>query len=148
MKQMEHPKKLFCSAVALIFFVLSGADYANAWVGGDNLAPTITQPVKVTPSVVTGITTKLSVLADDDRGERGLTYAWSVTSWPSYAMPPTFSVNGTNAAKNTTATFRRNGNYTICVTARDQAGLSVSSCTTVTVKSTRPYMMYPYPIPA
>ena len=54
---------------------------------------------------VTGTTTVLSVLGADDGGESNLTYTWSVTSKPSGASNPTFSLNGINAAKSTTNTI-------------------------------------------
>jgi Ca2+-binding RTX toxin-like protein len=44
-----------------------------------------------------------------------------------------FSVNGTNAAKNTTATFSAAGNYTFLVTITDSAGLKATSSVMVTV---------------
>jgi subtilase family serine protease len=99
-----------------------------------NQAPTVATPAGATPSPVTGTTTNLSVLGADDAGESNLTYTWSVSSAPSGAPVPTFSVNGTNAAKNTTATFYAAGNYTFNVTITDSGGLTVTSSTTVTVQ--------------
>lgn len=92
MRHMENPKKLFCITAALIVFVLSGVDSPNAGEEGGKMPPTITQPAQATPSLVTGTTAALSALAHDDRGERGLTYTWSVTSKPVYAMPPVTTV--------------------------------------------------------
>src|SRR4029077_12402533 len=76
-------------------------------------------------------TTDLSVLGADDGGEANLTYTWAVTAGPSGA---TFSANGTNAAKNSTATFTQAGTYTFQVTVTDQDGVTVTSQVTVAVQ--------------
>ena len=47
----------------------------------------------------------LSAWGADDGGEPALDYLWSVAAKPAGAADPTFSGNGTNATKNTTATF-------------------------------------------
>ena len=47
-----------------------------------------------------------------------------------------FSVNDTNAAKNTTATFSKAGSYVFVVTITDAGGLSVTTPVSVTVKQT------------
>src|SRR5207245_4971161 len=80
---------------------------------------------------VTGTTTNLSVRATDDGGAANLTYTW--TSAPA---TPAFSVNGTNGAQNSTATFYAAGNYTFQVTVRDAGGLTATSSVTVTVAQT------------
>jgi hypothetical protein len=79
-------------------------------------------------------TTQLSVLAGDDNGEAALTYTWSTTGNPPASV--SFSVNGTNAAKATTATFAKAGTYTLQVAAKDQRNQSVTSPVTVTVSQT------------
>ena len=90
-----------------------------------------------TPNPVTGTTTVLSALgADVDTGEASLTYTWTATTVPSGATAPTFSVNGTNAAKSTTATFSKAGSYTFQVTITDPGSLSVTSSVDVTVNQT------------
>jgi hypothetical protein len=99
--------------------------------------PTVATPASATPNPVTGTTTNLSVLGADDGGEASLTYTWGVTSEPAGATNPTYSANGTNAAKNTTATFYRAGNYTFQVTITDAAGLTTTSSVTVTVNQTQ-----------
>src|SRR5262249_54803868 len=48
----------------------------------------------------------------------------------------TFSANGTNAAKNTVATFTRAGSYGLQVTVTDQSNLTVTSSVNVTVNQT------------
>ena len=92
-----------------------------------NNAPTIATPASATPNPVTGTTTALSVLGNDDGGEANLTYTWAVTSKPASAADPTYNVNGTNAAKSTTATFYRAGSYTFQVTISDGANTTTSS---------------------
>ncbi|NLE37593.1 MAG: DUF1349 domain-containing protein, partial [Pirellulaceae bacterium] len=101
-----------------------------------NVAPTVATPAAVTSEPVTGATASLSVLGADDHGEPNLTYTWTATSLPSGASQPTYSVNRTNAAKNTTATFNRAGVYTLRVTITDTSGLATTSTVAVTVDAT------------
>src|SRR5262249_46500682 len=89
-------------------------------------------PASATPSPVTGTTTSLHVLGADDGGASSLTYAWA-SSGPAGV---TFSANGTNAARDVTATFSRAGTYTFVVTITDAGGLSVTSTVTVPVAQT------------
>ena len=95
--------------------------------------PTVATAASATPSTVAGNTTQLAVLGADDAGEANLTYTWLMTSGPAAV---TFSANGTNAAKNTTATFTKAGSYVFLVTIRDAGGLSTTSSVTVTVNQT------------
>ena len=78
--------------------------------------PTIATPAAA--SLASDRTFNLSVLADDDGGEAGLTYTWSALTAPSNAVI-TFSQNGTNAAKNAAVTLSRLGDYTLQVSASD-----------------------------
>jgi hypothetical protein len=96
-----------------------------------NAAPTVAVPAAASPSTVTGSSTILSVLGADDGGESNLTYAWSQTN--SAGAPVSFSVNGTNAAKNSVATFSQSGTYFFNVTITDAQGSSVTTSTQVTV---------------
>jgi hypothetical protein len=96
-------------------------------------APTVATPAYATPSPVTGTTTGLSVLGADDGGEPNLTYAWTTTKLPTGAPAPKFSASGSNAAKNTTVTFRALGLYSFTATITDAWGLSVTSTAQVTV---------------
>ena len=73
------------------------------------------------PNPVTGTTCNLSVLGADDAGESNLTYTWSTTGTPPAAV--SFSTNGSNAAKDTTATFSKAGSYTFQVTITDPGGV-------------------------
>src|SRR6185436_6770138 len=81
-----------------------------------------------------GTTTALSVLGADDGGEAALTYTWSTTGSPPAAV--SFSANGTNAAKNTTATFTKAGSYSFQVVIRDAGSLTATSPVTMTVSQT------------
>jgi hypothetical protein len=101
---------------------------------GSNAAPTVATPASASPSPVTGSTTALAVLGADDQGEGALTYTWSTTGTP--PAPVTFSANGTNAAKATTATFAAAGTHAFQVTIRDAGGLTASSAVSVTVTQT------------
>jgi subtilisin family serine protease len=90
--------------------------------------PTVAAPAATT-ALVDNATT-LSVLGADDRGEAGLTYTWTTSCGPA---PVTFSVNGSNAAKTTQATFTKAGSYTFLVTIKDALGQSVTSTVTINV---------------
>jgi hypothetical protein len=97
-------------------------------------APTIATAASATPNPVTGTSTVLSVLGADNDGEAGLTYSWATTGTPPAAV--SFSVNGTNAAKTTTATFAKAGTYSFKVTVTDGSGFSTTSSVNVTVNQT------------
>ena len=119
----------------------SGSLNASSTVNVTNHAPTVATPASATPSPVTGTTTALAVLgADKDTGQSSLTYTWAATTVPNGASAPTFSVsggsNGTNAAKNATATFSALGTYVFTVTITDPGGLTATSTVSVTVNQT------------
>ena len=100
--------------------------------------PSVATAAAANPNPVTGSTATLSTLGANTQsagGEAGLTYSWASTSIPSGATTPTFSVNGTNAAKNTVATFSQAGSYTFVVTIADSVGNKVTSTVTVNVVS-------------
>lgn len=95
-------------------------------------SPIITAaPSSTASQPVTSATIPLAVSADDDGGEANLTYQWSVTGTPPAAV--TFSANGTNAAKNTTAAFTVPGTYQFLVTVTDLAGFSTNASLTIEV---------------
>ncbi len=98
--------------------------------------PSVATPASATPSPATGATATLSVLgADSDGGgESNLTYTWATIGTPPAAVG--FSASGTNAAKNTTATFTKAGNYSFLVTITDQGGLSTTSSVNLTMNQT------------
>lgn len=120
-----------------VFLVANGvaSDAASVTISltAGNAAPTIATVATATPSAVIGTSTALSVLGNDDAGEANLTYTWTTTTSPSLANLPSFSVNGTNAAKNVTATFSKIGAYTFKVTITDSGGLSISRTVSVNV---------------
>jgi uncharacterized repeat protein (TIGR02543 family) len=107
---------------------------ASVTVTAVNAAPTIATAAAASPSPVTGTTATLSALGADDGGESNLTYTWATTGTPPAAV--TFSANGTNAAKSTTATFTKAGSYSFQVTVKDQPGLTATSTVSVTVNQT------------
>jgi regulation of enolase protein 1 (concanavalin A-like superfamily) len=92
--------------------------------------PTVAVPASANPDVVSGATTILSVLGASEDSEPSLTYTWSTTGTP--PAPVTFSSNGTNAAKTTTATLSAAGTYQFKVTITDLSGLTTTSSISVT----------------
>ena len=98
--------------------------------------PTVVNAAAASSGTVTGTTTNLSVLGDDAGGESSLTYTWTATTLPSGAAQPTYTVNGANAAKNTTATFSSAGTYVLQATITDANNWTVASSVTVVVNST------------
>jgi hypothetical protein len=102
--------------------------------GSANAPPTVATPAAAAPNPVAANTTALSVLGADDGGEAALTYTWATTGAPPAAV--TFSANGTNAAKNCTATFTKAGAYNLQATIRDASGATVTSSVAVTVAQT------------
>jgi endoglucanase len=104
----------------------------------DNVAlgttPNVATPAAASPSLIGGSATNLSVLGSDDAGESNLTYTWATAGAP--PAPVNFSVNGTGAAKNTTATFTKAGIYDFIVTIKDVGNLTTTSTVQVTVQQT------------
>ena len=98
-----------------------------------NRAPTVATVAAANPTALTGRTTALSVLGADDHGESTLRYTWSVDQGPAGVAAPAFGDNGTNAAKNSTATFAGAGAYVLRATITDAAGVTVSSTVNVVV---------------
>ncbi|HQY87511.1 MAG TPA: PA14 domain-containing protein, partial [Tepidisphaeraceae bacterium] len=109
--------------------------YRVRYVGSAGGAvPTVANAAAASPNpVVVGSTTSLSVLGADDGGESNLTYTWQVLGDP--PAPVAFSNNGTNAARNSTATFYANGTYNLIVAIRDAGGQTALSSIAVTVNS-------------
>src|SRR5262249_13111275 len=98
--------------------------------------PTIATAASASPNPRSGNTTSLSVLGAYNLGESNLTYTWSVASKPPGAADPTFSANGTNAAKNSVATFSAAGTYVLTVSITDAGGLLATSSVIVTDRPT------------
>jgi hypothetical protein len=99
--------------------------------GGINQPPSVATAASASPSTVTGTTTSLSALGADDGGAASLTYTWAATGSPPASVA--FSPNATNAAKNSTATFSRAGNYSLQVTIADAQGQTAVSSVGVAV---------------
>jgi hypothetical protein len=106
----------------------SGNDLIPQLVGPNVVLAATTWPGSTSSSVV-----NLSALGADFGGESSCTYTWAATSLPAGASAPTFGANGTNAAKNDTATLSQAGTYVFTVTITDAVGLSVTSSTSITV---------------
>ncbi len=130
---------LFSSPTAFgtaVVSAASGSVSGTANVTVLSNAPSIVTPAAATPSPVTGTTTSLSVTATDEQGGSDLVYTWAATTVPNGVKAPTFSVNGTGAALNTTATFYSAGNYAFTVTVVSSLNLTVTSKVTLTVNQT------------
>jgi subtilisin family serine protease len=97
-----------------------------------NRAPTVATAAAASANPVTGTTVTLTVLGADDGSEANLTYTWTAAG----PAAVTFSANGTNAAKSTTATFAQAGAYSFTVTLKDAGGLTMNSAVSVTVSQT------------
>ncbi|MGN6725033.1 MAG: Ig-like domain-containing protein, partial [Tepidisphaeraceae bacterium] len=100
-----------------------------------NATPTVATPAAANPNPISGTTANLSVLGADDGGESNLTYTWSIASKPPGAANPSFSVNGTNASKNTVVTFTQAGTYAFLAVISD-GHTSTDSSVTVVVDQT------------
>jgi subtilase family serine protease len=119
-----------------------GSPLANLVVAGlvrygtSATPPWVSTPAYASPGTVNGTSTSLSVAAGDNYNTSALTYTWSVVSEPAGAADPSFSVNGSNAAQNTTVTFHAAGTYMFQVTITNIYGLSTTSDVRVTVNQT------------
>ena len=117
--------------VGIVNAHLTGGGPSLQIISPGGTAPTVATPAGAVPNPVTGTTAALSVLGADAQGEAGLTYTWTTVGTP--PAPYSLSVNGTNAAKNTTVTFTKAGTYNFQVTISDSAGLSATSSVSVQV---------------
>jgi uncharacterized lipoprotein NlpE involved in copper resistance len=107
----------------------TGTGNSYTFTTNQNQPPTFVMPATASSLTVFAKTVGLSALGADDGGEANLRYTWS-SSGPASVN---FSLNDSNAAKNTVATFTRAGVYTFTVTLTDAGGLTASSSVTVTV---------------
>jgi hypothetical protein len=96
---------------------------------GSGKPPTVATAAHVVSQTTT--TASLAVLGADAAGEASLTYTWQLIGTPPAGV--SCSANGTNAAKNTTATFAAAGSYTFQVTITDPSGLTATSQVGITV---------------
>ncbi|HUO10000.1 MAG TPA: rhamnogalacturonan lyase B N-terminal domain-containing protein [Phycisphaerae bacterium] len=96
-------------------------------------APSIIAPALAASNITSTSTANLSVTATDvTAGEPALTYTWSAVGSP--PAPVTFTNNGTNAGKNTTATFTKAGNYSLRVSiVNPVANITTTSTMTIAV---------------
>ena len=95
--------------------------------------PTVVTPAAASPEIVTGTTTDLSVLGNAIAGESNLIYTWSATG----PADVSYSANGTNASKNTTATFAEAGQYEFTAAIENTTnGAITTSSIFVTVEQT------------
>jgi endoglucanase Acf2 len=118
------------------FTAQPGFNVLTRSTAGGHAPPLITVSPASNPPTVTGTTAVLSVLGtDEQQNESNLTYTWALVSGPSGAHP-SFSVNGTNTAKNATVTFNLSGAYQLLVTVADVNGLSTTSSVAVSVVQT------------
>jgi Cysteine protease len=113
---------------------LSGSQQFIIAVTPVNDPPIVKIAAMVAPSPVLGKTAALTVLGDDDGGEAALMYSWSTIGVPPAAV--SFAGNGTNAAKNTTATFAQAGSYSFQVIIQDAGALTCISSVSVIVDQT------------
>jgi autotransporter-associated beta strand protein len=95
--------------------------------------PTAATAAHATPNPLNGSTSvSLSVLgAETGLAESNLTYTWGTVSKPN-GSTVSFGANGTNVAKNTTATLSQTGTYIFTVTITDPGGLLTTSTVVVT----------------
>ena len=99
----------------------------NVYAVKAQFAPTVAR-VAAAAEATTVPSIALSALGADDGGESGLRYTWAAISGAGVS----FTTNGTNAAKETTARFLLPGTYTLRVTITDAVGLTATSDVTVT----------------
>jgi hypothetical protein len=128
------------------FTAQPGFNVVTRSTNGGHAPPIITVGAASNPATVIDTpTAALSVLAtNEQQNESTLTYTWVMASGPTGAQPA-FSLNGTNAAKNTPVTFDRGGFYQFVVTVTDVNGLSTTSVVAVTVISTAPDLALRHP---
>ena len=131
--QTQNKLSLFFEPVGLTGQA-SGPVQTLDWNEQAYFSPTVATAAAATVSPVTSTSTTLSVLGADNTGESNLTYTWTLTGTPPAGV--NFSVDGTNAAKTTTATFTMAGTYNFLVTISDRVGQSVTSSVSVTVQHT------------
>ncbi len=134
--QIGTTQTITMSSTALVgLAVSSGTSSATSTATFSNLAgPAFTAGPTASPQPVTGTTANLSVAASETGSS--LTYTWSAISVPTGVATPTFSVNGTSAAANTTVTFYGTGIYQFLVTVTDSNNVSATALLGVAVNQT------------
>ena len=96
--------------------------------------PTVAQPMPATSTSSVRPTISVQGADTSTLGESGLTYTWSVAQAPRGSKAVSFAGNGTNAAKTTTAWFKKAGTYVLMCTITNDAGNSVTTNVTMTIK--------------
>jgi hypothetical protein len=137
-KTIDLPAAIGSSTARVGFTAATGVQVSTQYIlscafNGVSKSPTVATPASATPGQVSGSTTALSVLGAADEGESGLTYTWSLQKQPGGAKTPTFSANGTNAAKSVNATFFKAGFYRFRCTIENAFGERTISDVEVTV---------------
>ncbi len=117
-----------------IVLATAGGVTGTATVNVNNATPTLVIPANADNLIVAATGTVLHVLANDDGGESNLTYSWTVVDAPNHASP-TFSINGTNASKDTLVSFDEAGAYTFVVSISDGSN-TITSNVSITVDQT------------
>jgi hypothetical protein len=139
-KTIDLPAAIGSDAAIVGFTASTGNNISTqeilSWNFSGANVPTVANAATATPNPVTAKSTALSVLGSDSAGESNLTYTWSLDRKPSGARTPTFSANGTNAAKSVNAQFFKAGNYRFRVTIANASGGSTSSDVLVDVQQT------------
>jgi len=133
------------SIVAVANGIASDAMTVQVPFVANNSTPTIQMVAMASVSQQSIKNVNLSVLgADtDSTGESNLIYTWRMSAGSFDVAQPSFSINGTNAAKLTTASVQEEGNYTFDVIVTDSSGASVISSASVTVDDVIPVIASP-----
>ena len=114
----------------------ASANSASATAITTYSTPTVTIPASIDAATVTGKTATLTGLGGVQGGEQRLSYTWSVVSMPTGAPSPTFSANGTNAAKTAVVTFGMAGSYTFQLTISNGTASTTSNIVATAVSQT------------
>jgi hypothetical protein len=111
-----------------------GDVWRDAGVAGHGPPVTVATAASANPDPVTHTKSNVYVLGAyaGKGGATTLTYVWSSTG----PAPVTFAANGTEAARNTIATFSLAGSYTLRATIASPLGSSTTSSVSVTVNQT------------
>ena len=116
-----------------------GQSHSGANVYGrssGSLAPMLVRMASARPNPVTGTSVTLAVQATEVTAARQISNTpGSPRPSPSGASPPIFSINGSNAAKNTRAILNAAGTYRFRVTIVNSAGLTISSFVNVVAEA-------------
>lgn len=100
-----------------------------SWIAGLDTPPTITTPPAANPDPVVGVSTTLSVGADDDGDLSALIYTWTTTAAPAGASDPVISPNASNDAATATVSFSAAGSYSFSVAVADDTHTTTDTLT-------------------